>query len=159
LREKPYGVDFSMFAEWPLHDVTLQRFEKGQVAEPFLELRDFDMHTCTPTPRVLTGSIRATERTTAYGLCGWFNANLGNGIDIRTGPRDPRTHWGQLYFPLPFPLEIAAGQVVTATIRPIVRPDQSRTLWSWSLATEGQALEMDDFLHEAWLRTRPQSAR
>jgi protein arginine N-methyltransferase 1 len=59
------------------------------------------------------------------GFAGWFSAELGAGVSIRTAPSDPPTHWQQAFFPLREPIEVIAGDFIELTMRIGARVDHS----------------------------------
>ena len=77
------------------------------------------------------------EPPTAYGLVGWFDAELAEGVGFGTGPFSPKTHWSQMGFPLHEPFPIEAGRPCRLDIEPITVEDDRRH-WRWSLRQDGR---------------------
>jgi protein arginine N-methyltransferase 1 len=59
----------------------------------------------------------ATKPVTVYGLALWWRASLTAGVMLSTSPLDPPTHWEQLIFPALEPLQLKAGDHLTADLR------------------------------------------
>lgn len=52
---------------------------------------------------------RMDAGATIHGFALWWRAELVDGIDLSTDPRQPPTHWQQVYLPLTAPLAARAG--------------------------------------------------
>jgi hypothetical protein len=96
----------------------------------------------------LTGTLIVQERVTVYGVCGWFNAEMAEGLFLRTGPLDPKTHWAQVVFPLPTPVSVKEGESVSISIEPILSKGRN-IQWRWSIKSEEGEVEMNDMLESA----------
>jgi len=105
--EVRYGIDFS----------PLRPFAYGQhgtvvtdhVAAPAAKMGVLDFLTASQEPKVTSGTVAIRKPTRAYGLVAWFDAALADGIDVRTGPDQPITHWKQSYFPFADPPPVPPG--------------------------------------------------
>jgi protein arginine N-methyltransferase 1 len=60
---------------------------------------------------------RLLAPTTIYGFAVWWSAELIQGVSLTTAPGEPRTHWEQLYMPMATPIEAAANDGVSISIR------------------------------------------
>lgn len=91
----------------------------------------------------------ATE-TTIYGIALWWTARLADGVDIATGPEDPRTHWEQLYLPALDPLVIPAGGALAVKLKSTTSFDKGTNV-AWTLTShdargqerDRQSLDLD----------------
>jgi type I protein arginine methyltransferase len=63
------------------------------------------------------GEWRAARPMSVYGLALWWRAELAPGVVLATSPLSPATHWEQLFFPALEPLQLAAGDRLTADLR------------------------------------------
>jgi protein arginine N-methyltransferase 1 len=54
---------------------------------------------------------------TVFGFAGWWRAELVPGIWLATGPADAPTHWEQIYFPIPQPIDARKGDGIRIAIR------------------------------------------
>lgn len=52
------------------------------------------------------------------GFIGWFEAGLCPGVTLTNSPRDPRTSWGQVYFPIREQPMVRVGQSLKLIIDP-----------------------------------------
>jgi SAM-dependent methyltransferase len=66
-----------------------------------------------------SGDVRfdVTTAATIQGLALWWAAELVEGVNLSTGPSDPKTHWEQLYLPALEPIAVPAGGSLTARLR------------------------------------------
>ncbi len=150
-RDEPYGIDFSLVADWPAFDVRGEKLSSDQIEQETALLAEIDMKTTKGFPEKLEGRIAPSRSVTVHALAGWFRARLCEDVELGTGPFDPDTHWRQLVFPLTSPVEVEAGQPVLFELCPFRVKDTDSTLWKWSVRCGDQAVEMDNFVHRAWL--------
>lgn len=150
-RKRRYGIDFSFIEDWPYYQVTPRTFGEDQLSGDVITLGSIDMAACGSAPTPLRGEGEVHGPATVYGLCGWFDAELTRDVVLRTGPFDHATHWRHLFFPLPDPIDLRAGDRLDIEIVPVVDPSGERTLWKWSVEHPKGRVEMDDFVHKGWL--------
>ena len=60
---------------------------------------------------------KVKQGATIYGFAAWWDATLIPGIVLSTSPLSPRTHWEQLYFPLPEPMTLDTNETATISLR------------------------------------------
>lgn len=148
LRRRPYDIDFGPIADGPLHQTHLEKVTPEQILEPTVDLGTFDLHTLKAPPKELFGTMVPTKRATVYGFCAWFTAHMVEGIDLGTGPNDPATHWDQMYFSCPEPLEVEPGVELTIHIKvPDDTCERHEPCWYWSLSDGRRTFEMNDIDH------------
>ncbi|MDP6944227.1 MAG: hypothetical protein QF464_08765, partial [Myxococcota bacterium] len=82
-----------------------------------------------PDALSLEVSLSVTRAVTLHALVGWFDADLGGGITLTTGP-GVRTHWGQMAFPLPT-TSVRSGDAVEVTLG-LAMDDALRCHYTWS---------------------------
>jgi protein arginine N-methyltransferase 1/protein arginine N-methyltransferase 3 len=95
-----------------------------------------DMRTLPGVPEALTGRVEIATETVVYGLIGWFDCTLAEGIGFGTGPDDAPTHWRQIYFPFAEPLTVHPGRPLDITIRLPREGDLPEPCWAWKV-TDG----------------------
>lgn len=151
-RAKPYGFDFSSVADWPFYHAELVTLQNRQILPATADLGAIDLATCKEPPFAFSGTVVSDKRATVYGLCGWFSARLSPGVTLGTGPADPETHWSQVFFPFRGPLTIPGSTEIHIEI--VQQPDRDgkSTLWRWTVKAGDQKVEMDNFLHSAWIK-------
>jgi protein arginine N-methyltransferase 1 len=151
---RPYGIDFSPMVACSFARTEARNLKPEQVSSTVIPLHTLDMLTCRQTPRVLAGSAVFDRPTVAYGLTGWFDADLAEGVSFGTGPFSPRTHWQQLGFPLPAPFRIEPGEPLEVSIEPITVEDDRRH-WRWSLRQGTREVTQDELLAKPWAAEKP----
>ena len=147
LRRKPYGIDFSPIADSPLRQTSFEDFSPKQILKATVDLGTFDLHTLREPPEVLEGVVVPDRKATIYGLCGWFSAELTEGIRLGTGPDDPPTHWGQLFFPFDEPFRASPDRELSVRIELPSELGPIDPTWRWSIEDSQQAIEMNDLDH------------
>jgi SAM-dependent methyltransferase len=125
-----YDLDFSSLRSFSTHTTASARFQPdelladGQIA--------YHLDTATVAKRDLiktTLTFRVTRRATLHGFCGWFSANLADGVTLSNVP--PGTHsWDNLFFPLMEPVEVNPATVIELQLK---GSDASRSgmVWQW----------------------------
>jgi protein arginine N-methyltransferase 1 len=157
-RDRPYGIDFSPLLDSSFARTETRNLRSEQVASTVISLGQLDMSSCTRTPSELFGSAVLAEAVTAYGLLGWFEADLAEGIGFGTGPFTPRTHWSQMGFPFPEPFPVEAGQPLEVDIEPVTVEDERRH-WRWRLRQGVRELSLDEWAAKQWWLARPPVGR
>jgi hypothetical protein len=76
-----------------------------------------------------------------HGFAGWFRAELVDNQFLSTGPKDPETHWGQVFFPIGEPIAVERGG--TARFRFHERYTGEETRWHWSGQVEPTSAKKD----------------
>jgi SAM-dependent methyltransferase len=145
----PYGIDFSPMVACSTARTETLRLKPEQLASTVIPLCALDMQTCQQTPASFVGSAVFPEATTAYGLAGWFDAELADGVSFGTGPFSPRTHWKQMGFPLAGPFRIDAGEPLHVCIEPITVEDDRRH-WRWIVRQGRREVTQDELTSKPW---------
>jgi type I protein arginine methyltransferase len=151
---QPYGIDFSPLSDCSFARTETRNLKPEQVATTVIPLATLDMLTCHETPAVLSGSAVFDQALTAYGLIGWFDADLAAGVGFGTGPFSPRTHWAQMGFPLRQPFSIAAGEPLQVHVEPLSVEDDRRH-WRWTLQQGERHATEDELAAKSWLQDPP----
>ncbi|MCP4755931.1 MAG: hypothetical protein GY866_34155 [Proteobacteria bacterium] len=144
LQQNPFGIDFSRISDAQLNQTHLENVSSKQILDTTVDLGTFDLHTLKAPPKKLEGTVVPTVQATVYGFCGWFSAQMVEGIVLGTGPDDPPTHWNRVYFSFDEPLDVKPG--VELTIR-ITLPDvesSHEAAWYWSVTDGTRTIEMND---------------
>jgi protein arginine N-methyltransferase 1 len=141
---RPYGIDFSPIAHWVFSEVVGERFATAHLLPPIVPLAALDLATIAGPPPFVEGEICPERPAEVYGIAGWFDADLGSGVTLDTGPFAPATHWSQLYFPFAEPWTVHPSRPVRVRLTP-VQLDAVRTRWQW-WAGDGQSERQGDEL-------------
>lgn len=149
----PYGIDFSPIVACSFARTETRRLKPEQLATTVIPLGALDMQTCRKTPAFFEGSAVFAEATTAYGLAGWFDTELAEGVGFSTGPFSPATHWQQMGFPLPGPFPIEAGEPLHVRIEPITVENERRH-WRWSVRQGSRQVTQDELESKPWAEER-----
>lgn len=144
LEGNPYGIDFGPIADLPHRQSRCADIEEHQIATPYIDLGALDMASVRCTPPQLVGSLVVEKDVTAFGLVGWFDAELSAGVAFSTGPHQPRTHWRPMYFPFPQPFECSPARPLKVTIVPPRDVESSEPVWAWSIADASTTVSVDE---------------
>lgn len=110
------GLNLSSLHSCATNNRYPNRFERSALlSDPAMlariELRDVE------TP-VLAGEVNVTVARAGvlHGLCGWFAADLAEGITLRNAPGDTTSGYAQTFFPIEQPTAVKAGDEVRMSI-------------------------------------------
>jgi protein arginine N-methyltransferase 1 len=118
--EVGYGLDFAPAKAMSLNNIYVRTFEPGDLLDGAATARVWDRLSFdrpNKTTRAGEASWHLEAPATVYGLALWWMAELIAGVTLSTGPRDPRTHWEQLYLPALEPIALEAGQTLRVRLR------------------------------------------
>lgn len=136
------GVDLSSmrsFAVNSLIEVPREDGEPRGLATP-ATLAHIDFHEATEASCDATATFEVLEGGTCHGLCGWFEAKLGD-CWLSTGPEAPATHWSPLFLPISDPVAVEPGEKLEAAIHRPMHGD-----WTWSVTVRGRRQRQSTFL-------------
>jgi hypothetical protein len=131
------GMDFSPLQELAYNSVYHVSDEPlTLLAEP-ATLTSIDLSTVTKHPKDLSANFNFSRAGELHGFAGWFRADLGGNQFLSTGPSDPDTHWGQVFFPVGQPVAVERGG--QAQFRFSERYTGDETRWHWSGRVDAKA--------------------
>ena len=143
--DRHYDFDFS-----PVRDMALEQCYVHHVAPELLvgavglydRIEVLDMRQDLDA----TVDLMVERNITLHGICGWFDAQLADGVVLSTHPAEPATHWAQTVFPLA-PVSARAGDVLRVRLRIGHEGDVvSRLRWSGALRRGDE--EVSTFDHD-----------
>lgn len=146
LGNKPYDLDFSPIAHVPFQQTDLVSLDPDSLLEGRADLGSLNMSTISKadTPRVFSGTLTVAVKGEVYALCGWFNAELSEGVNLGTGPDDMPTHWDQILFPLPQPFTVDPCRELTITLSPLTENVGKEQSWFWSISDGEKTLSVNE---------------
>src|SRR5262245_24393550 len=139
--EVGYGLDSAPAKHMTLNNLYVRLLEAGDLPDGAAAARAWDtvvFDRRNKTTRSGEASWRISRSATIYGLALWWCAELVSGVNLATGPLDPRTHWEQLYLPALSPIAVAAGQTLSARLRSTTSYERGTNM-TWSLAVADAA--------------------
>jgi len=134
--EVGYGLDFAPAKAMTLNNIYVRWFEASDLLGGGSPAKTWDkvvFDRRNKTTRAGKAAWPIDRPTAVYGLALWWRAELVAGVDLATGPLDPRTHWEQLYLPVLAPIEMAAGQTLSAHLRSTTSYERGTNV-TWTLA-------------------------
>lgn len=148
---RPYGIDFSPVAHWVFSEVSGERFATAHLLAPAVTIATLDMATIAGPPPFVEAEIEPAGAADVVGIAGWFEADLGGGVTLDTGPSAPATHWSQLFFPFAEPWPVHPSRTVRVRLTP-VQVDEVHTRWQWWAGDGETERSGDDLTLLAYLR-------
>jgi hypothetical protein len=130
------GVDLSGLAEAARHRAVTLQISPESLASPGQLLSRVPW----PTGGVpVEGSLQfEVAPCTLFGFAGWFRIELSPSVALGTGPDDPPTHWGQVFFPMD-PIVVRTAGVFTLDATVTTAVDDRRAIevaTQWALADQ-----------------------
>jgi hypothetical protein len=84
-------------------------------------------------------TLSTTRSGTAHGFAAWFDSLLMEGVALSNAPGSPAHNYANAFFPWPEPVEVAAGDKVSISIRAnLVGEDY---VWRWETSIGSEANE------------------
>jgi protein arginine N-methyltransferase 1 len=152
-----HGLDFAPAKAMTLNNMYVRTFEAADLlgdGEGAMVWDELSFQRQNKTTRTGEATWRFTRSTPVYGLALWWRAELAGGIALSTGPRDPRTHWEQLYLPVLAPIIVEAGQTLAVRLRSTTSYERGTNV-SWGLtvrdASGGQLVQQSLDLERGFL--------
>ena len=158
LRDKPYDLDFSAIAHVPFQQTDLVTLDPESLLEGSAHLGSLKMNTVSKadTPRVFSGTLTPDIKAEIHALCGWFSADLSEGVTLGTGPNDMPTHWDQILFPLPEPFTVDPSREITITLSPLTEQVGKEQYWAWSISDGEKTITVNEQFQQQVLADLPQ---
>jgi predicted nicotinamide N-methyase len=158
LRDQPYDLDFSPIAHVPFQQTDLVTLDPESILAGSVNLGSLNMHTISKadSPRVFSATLTPSTQADIYALCGWFSANLSDGVILATGPDDMPTHWDQILFPLPEPFTVDPARALTITLSPLTEQVGKEQYWCWSITDGETTISVNEQLQQQTLIDVPQ---
>jgi SAM-dependent methyltransferase len=123
------------------HAVELPR--EALLAEP-AALGDIDLYADNPDFFAWTAELRIEREGVMYGLAGWFDCELAEGVWMTNSPlSERRINRPQAFLPIDEPVQVKAGDLVRATV--MARPADHLIAWVVEFPATGRR-----FSHSTW---------
>jgi type I protein arginine methyltransferase len=135
LHERPwldnrFGLDLSAGASFATSIRTKAAMSPADLLSAAEELLVLDYREMTQSDADCSVRLAATRAGTAHGLQLWFDAELADGIGFSTAPGEPEQIYGQNFFPLARPVQLAPGDCVDVQIT--ARLVDGTYVWGWN---------------------------
>lgn len=148
---EPYGFDFSPAMPWVFSELSNEVFTRQDLLAPSVTMAHLDLVSIERPPAFVEAELVPGSATTVYGIAGWFDADLGGGVKLDTGPEVTHTHWEHLFFPFAEPMLVDPSRPVKLRMTP-VQIDDVRTRWKWWAGDGASERGGDDLMWQAYLR-------
>lgn len=127
-----FGLDFAPAKRMSLNNLYVRTVRPEDLLDAPDAVQCWDRATFgARAASVRTGEARWTGRraATVYGFALWWQCELVPGVTLATGPRDPATHWEQLYLPTLQPVRLARGDELRLRLRSDSSADGVTVRW------------------------------
>ena len=135
LHEKPwldnrFGLDLSAGASFATSVRTKAAMSPADLLSDAEDLLVLDYREVTQCDADCSVRLVATRPGVAHGLQLWFDAELADGISFSTAPGTPEQIYGQNFFPLARPVQLAPGDCVDVQVT--ARLVDGAYVWGWN---------------------------
>lgn len=141
-----FGIDLAVAKQMSLNNAYVRALKPGDLLDAGASAKTWDAIDLTrqaKANRKGEASWKLKEPAVIHGFAVWWSAELIPGISVSTSPAAPATHWEQLYFPLLRPLDAAAGDTVSVSLRSR-SSIAAGTHLSWSATHSGRSGQQKD---------------
>jgi SAM-dependent methyltransferase len=139
-----HGLDFGALHALAVHNVYVAQFASDDLLAPAALVADTRLEVDDASAWEAEPSFDLPAGRSVDGLAGWFEAELAEGLILRSGPADPATVWRQCFLPLARPFR--PGPAVRMDVRTRLGPGAGlplRIAWRASFTgADGKLLEV-----------------
>ena len=107
-----YGFDLAAFQKAASNNLYIARFKPDSFLSQPQQVAMVQLLADNVTEVSARLNFAPTHPGRLHGYCGWFEANLGDGITLSASPLSPPTIWRQLYLPLEKELPVEANSLI-----------------------------------------------
>ena len=135
LHEKPwldnrFGLDLSAGASFATSVRTKAAMAPAELLSDAEDLLVLDYREVTHSDADCSVRLVASRPGIAHGLQLWFDAELADGVGFSTAPGEPEQIYGQNFFPLARPVQLAPGDSVDVQVT--ARLVDGAYVWGWN---------------------------
>ncbi len=136
-KKRIYGFDFSSMRQRALQQIYIGTFDKPDIISQPLKIIDYEFG---QPANFLTGAgvLKIKKSATMYGLVGWFEADLAQGVVLSTSPFTKKTHWEQSFLALPQTLRVAKNDKIKIKLSIRAKKgSKQHTVFEWGVEKGG----------------------
>jgi len=124
------GIDFSPVRDGAVSErYALDTSERISLLADPCQMAHIDFYHIDAVPNLFRSKIRIKSSGELHGLLGYFSSGLSPNISFSTSPEAPRTHWGQIFFPMQETVSVQRGDAVEIRLKSIAYGDT--IYWQW----------------------------
>jgi len=97
-------------------------------------LKEFDLTTFNDITFNYSDKITCSTAGIIHGLIGWWDCWFTPEQFFSNTPREPESSWGQMYFPIRYPIEVSAGDFLQVDFSSFQSKISSEINYQWSIA-------------------------
>ena len=140
-----FGLDLTLLRSMMLDSPHVRRIEPHALLADPVRIKEIRLR--EPQP-YLFDEVRAVtigRSGTMYGLGGWFDLTVSDGVHLSNGPANPESGWRQVFFPFADPLSVVEGETVILRLS-CARSARTRDVWwTWQGAAKAGSAHNSSF--------------
>src|SRR5438874_710604 len=139
----PYDLDLTPGREIATSTWIKERLKPEQLLVESTLVSRIDYQTVERTGFSADITWQAVRTGTAHGLSLWFDSTLAEGISFSNAPAAPEMVFGEAFFPLRTPVQLAAGETISVKLRATLVGDDY--VWNWDTIAGAASFEQSTF--------------
>ncbi len=131
------GFNFQELSRLSLNEIYVHRVREDNLSHPGNCLFQMDLYTVKLSDRIeMKTEFVFDKDENIEGICGWFDAQLCEGVTLDTSPTASPTHWLQTVYPLHPRISVNENERLQMSI--IIEPCEGYVDFTWSVQVEGR---------------------
>jgi protein arginine N-methyltransferase 1 len=123
---KLYGIDYSAVDRVP-HEIRNYDMSEARFLSQPQRMSTIDLTAKGKSRLEYEGEFEITSDGEFHGCVVYFNAKLSENVTLSTHPKEPLTHWKQVFLPNDCRMKVKVGDRLKADVRVVYR----NTRWRW----------------------------
>ena len=130
---KMYDFDFSHIKKKAVEKIYVKTFHSEDLNSEPAEIIDYIVGDSTD---LLKGNAKliVNSNEVIYGLVGWFEAELADGIWLSTSPISGPTHWEQVFMPFENPINVKETTELSIRLDISSSQNDNKILFTWRIS-------------------------
>jgi hypothetical protein len=110
-----------------------------------IKLKEFDLTTVNDITFNYSGKITCSTVGVVHGLIGWWDCWFTPDQFFSNAPDKPKSSWGQMYFPIRYPVEVSVGDSVRIDFNSFQSKISDEINYQWSIADDKTSQNYNTF--------------
>jgi SAM-dependent methyltransferase len=140
-----YGLDWSYTTELAFNQPYHADLNPKKLLTAEITIRELDLNRESELSFQFSTRTTIFNEGTIHGLLGWWDARFTPNLYYSNSPRHPSTGWGQLFFPLRYPMAVKQGEVIEISLMALPSKHQKSVDYKWGVRSDWQEQEGNTF--------------
>lgn len=131
--DRVYGIDWEYLTELIFNKTHSVSDKKLRLLSRDIPLVKFDLTTCRDVAFHFSDKITIDHNGTLHGLAGWWDCWFTPDQFFSNSPLAPANTWGQLFFPIRYPVRVKKGDLVGVELHSFQSKYSGDVNYRWSV--------------------------